>query len=110
RTRLAGSAAPVLELAEQGFYEVRPLEGPSPARVVAVNLDVSESDLSTMDPEELAVSVGGITSAATIARDVELSLEERERRQTLWWFLLAAALLLLAGETVLSNRLSRAAR
>ena len=110
RTRLGGNSTPVLELSEQGFYEVRPASGPGSPRVVAVNLDVTESDLSAMDPEELAVSVGGITSAATVAREAEATLEERERRQALWWFLLATALLLLAAETVISNRLSRAAR
>jgi hypothetical protein len=30
-----------------------------------------------------------------------------ERRQGFWWYLLAAVLLLLAGETLLSNQLSR---
>jgi hypothetical protein len=35
---------------------------------------------------------------------------ERERRQTLWWYVLVVALLLLAVESLLSNRMSRAAR
>ena len=34
---------------------------------------------------------------------------ELERRQSLWWYLLIGVFLLLAGETVFSNRLSRAA-
>ncbi|MGH7718427.1 MAG: hypothetical protein ACREON_06245, partial [Gemmatimonadaceae bacterium] len=107
----AGAGGSV-ELSEQGFYEVRPLEqsgGPAP-RAVAVNLDVSESDLTAMDPDELAVAVGGAPAAASAAPNVAVAAEDRERRQHFWWFLLAAALLLLAAETVVSNRLSRATR
>ena len=33
-----------------------------------------------------------------------------EKRQRLWWYLLAGALALLGVETVVSNRLSKAAR
>ncbi|MEJ7811887.1 MAG: BatA and WFA domain-containing protein [Gemmatimonadaceae bacterium] len=109
RTRLGGrSAARTLVLAEQGFYELRRSdEDGHPSRVVAVNLDLAESDLSTMDPQELIGAVTARADSATAAGpDAELTVEERERRQAIWWYLLAAALLLLAAETAFSNRLS----
>ncbi len=101
-----------LTLEEQGFYEIRPLDGGNrPVGIVAVNLDIAESDLTALDPEELAGSVtfggsGGVEEhlAAT------LTPVERERRQGLWWYLLVAVLLLLVAETVISNRVSKASR
>ena len=99
-----------IALKEQGFYEVRrPGEGPGTARVVAANLDLSETDLTPMDPQEFAAALrppargaaggGGEPETVTAA--------ERERRQAIWWYLLLGAALLLVTETVLSNRLSR---
>jgi hypothetical protein len=35
--------------------------------------------------------------------------QDQERRQRIWWYLLLVAVLILGGETLLSNRLSRAA-
>jgi hypothetical protein len=43
------------------------------------------------------------------AEAAELRPADLERRQAIWWYLLVAGVLLLAGETWLSNRLSRAA-
>ena len=109
-----GTGAPsrFLILEEQGFYELRPL-GSSAARPqsLAVNLDFTESDLSALDPEELAAAIvprGAGAGAGTLAE--ELGPEDYERRQSVWWYLLVGAFLLLAAETALSNRLSRAAR
>ena len=34
--------------------------------------------------------------------------QDQERRQRLWWYLLLVAVLVMAGETAVSNRLSRA--
>ena len=105
----AGDSSRPLELLEQGFYELRPLGEPSSQpHIVAVNLDISESDLSSLDAEELAASVASRKAGRPQATAVEeLTPEEQERRQTLWWYLLGGALLALAAETVLSNRLSR---
>jgi hypothetical protein len=76
-----------------------------------VNLDMAESDLSRLDPQEL---VAAVTPTGANARPAGIGTpptpEEQERRQTLWWYLLVGALLLLGAETILSNRLSRAAR
>ncbi len=104
-----------LELKEQGFYEVRP-PGTNPDRpfTVAVNVDVTESELEAMDPAELAAAVapretgvqlgiGGETLSA------EMQARNQERRQSLWRFLMVAALVLLLTETAISNWISRAA-
>ena len=104
----------LLELSRPGFYQIRRASGGAgsqPVYTVAVNLDVSESDLATVDPTEVA---GAVVSEAETGRPVGadvaelLTPTERERRQGLWWYLLAAALLLLLIESVLSNMRGRA--
>jgi hypothetical protein len=96
-----------LELTAPGYYELRRLEGGGWSRVAAVNFDPSESDLASLDPEEV---VGAVTreQRARAARGGEpaLTTEEHESRQALWRWLLVAAFAFLALETVLSNRLS----
>jgi hypothetical protein len=96
-----------LELTAPGYYEVRPLEGGPWSRVAAVNFDASESDLASLDPEEMA---GAVTheQGADVARRGEavLTTEEHESRQALWRWLLVAAGLFLAAETLLSGRLT----
>ena len=104
-----------LELAEQGFYEVRP-PGTDPERVfaVAVNVDVTESELEAMDPTELAGAVasrdtGGEMGAGGEVLTPEMQARNQERRQSLWRLLMVAALVLLLMETAISNWISRAA-
>ena len=100
-----------ITLAEQGYYEIhdasttegRPL-------TLAVNIDLAEADLDTVDPVELASSVTGRvaqerTDVAASSR--EIGPEDVERRQRAWWYLLVAAALFFVAETVVSNRLSR---
>jgi len=103
----------LLELNEQGVYEVRPT-GATTGRPesIAVNLDPPESDLAPLDPGELVATVTGHATAAMSepAAAQEMTREEAERRQSLWWYLLMAGLLLLAVETVISNHLSRTER
>jgi hypothetical protein len=102
----------VVELTEQGFFEIRQLEvGDVPPTYVAVNLDPEESDLSALDADEFMGAVTPIQEqggAASRART--LTVQERERRQQLWWYLLIGAMLILVMETAISNRLSRVAR
>jgi len=111
-TQAAGGSG-LLELNEQGVYEVRSagVSGKRP-EAIAVNLDPPESDLTPLDPRELVAAVTGhaTPSARQPTAPPEVSAvdaREAERRQAIWWYLLLAGLLMLAAETVISNRLSR---
>jgi len=102
-----------LTLDDRGFYVVRP-PGTEPERpfTVAVNVDLAESSLARLDPEELVAQVAGPPAdpeAGPSFEAVELRREDLERRQSLWRYLLVAALALLVLETVLSNWVSRRA-
>ncbi len=112
RTRLhANGPDHLAELDEAGFYELRDAATAiGSGRPIAVNVDPAESDLSHLDPRELiaAVTSRGVDAARTSVAATS-SPEDLERRQRIWWYLLSGALLLMAAETVVSNRLSRAA-
>src|SRR5262245_23111774 len=105
----AQSASGLVELNEQGIYEVRTTAASARPEPIAVNLDSAESDLTPLDPRELVASVTGHATPTTAepAASQEMTREEAERRQSLWWYLLLAGLLLLATETAIANRLSR---
>jgi hypothetical protein len=113
RINIPASEPGLVELAEQGVYEIRAAGNTTgrPDRI-AVNLDPTESDLSPMDPTELVAAVTGRAAdpAAQTASAADISVEEVEKQQGLWWYLLFAGLLLLAAEMVVSNLLSRAER
>lgn len=109
-------------LDEAGFYAFRE-RGAEPGRhfSVAVNVDVTEGDLTAIDPQELLARLTGSTegrspvaaladgaderTSGSSAGVSELRRADQERRQSLWRWLLFAALALLAAETVLSNRM-----
>jgi Aerotolerance regulator N-terminal/von Willebrand factor type A domain len=97
-----------LELGEQGFYDVRTQgAGADSATVLASNVDLSESDLTALDPRELLASVSGHADGRTTGfNDARPTDEAQAQAQRLWWYLLVAGGLLLAGETLLANRLS----
>ncbi|MEE2962979.1 MAG: BatA domain-containing protein [Acidobacteriota bacterium] len=97
-------------LKEQGFYEIRDTDaGDTDPVLVAVNVDLAESNLEQVDPQELvAIVTGRAAGDRAIGEEREMRPEDLERRQTLWWYLLVGALGFLATETVMSNRLSRA--
>ena len=99
------------ELNEAGFYELRDAATAiGSGRPIAVNVDPAESNLSHLDPQELIAAVTSRTpDAARASAAATASPEDLERRQRIWWYLLLGALLLMATETVVSNRLSRAA-
>ena len=98
-----------IDLTEQGFYEIRDTDAADSASVVvAVNVDLAESNLERVDPQELvAAATGRAAGDRSVTTRREVRPEDLERRQTLWWYLLIGALGFLASETVVSNRLSR---
>ncbi|UCC81488.1 MAG: BatA and WFA domain-containing protein [Gemmatimonadota bacterium] len=101
-----GEEPAMVRLEEAGFHELRPAgDGERWSITAAANLDPSESDLTPLDPEELAAAVTaqGESGEANLEA-VVLSPEERERRQGLWWYLLVGAAGLLLAETLISNR------
>jgi Aerotolerance regulator N-terminal/von Willebrand factor type A domain len=110
RTTQRANSPGLLELTEQGVYEVR-AGGTATGRplAIAVNIDPAEADLAPVDPAELVAAVTGRATAetATAPAPEPLSREDAEKRQALWWYLLFAGVLLLAAETVISNRLSQ---
>lgn len=105
---LDGDGPEVLELAEQGFYEFRAQgrDGEPPV-VVASNVNLAESDLSAVDPQELVAAAvgraGGQNAAGPAAPPTD---EAQESAQRVWWYLLFAGLVLLGVETVVANRLT----
>ncbi|MEP6592324.1 MAG: BatA domain-containing protein, partial [Acidobacteriota bacterium] len=92
RVALDGEGPDVLELQEQGFYEIRAQgRDAAAAMVVASNVDLSESDLSPMEAADVVAGATGraggsaAQSIAAVATD-----QEHERNQRLWWYLLFA--------------------
>jgi hypothetical protein len=110
RVALDGEGPDVLELSEQGFYEVRGQgRDAAPAVTVASNLDLSESDLSPMDPQDvIAGATGRAGGAVEAGANATATDQEQERNQRIWWYLLFAGVVILAAETFIGNRLSRA--
>ena len=109
-----GVRAGFLTMAEQGLYEIHDATTTSESPLtLAVNVDLAESDLTAIDPDELASSVTGRAAGdrpeadAGVAR--EFTSEDLEQRQGVWWYLLIGAFLLFVAETIVSNRLSRTA-
>jgi hypothetical protein len=108
RLPLDDEGTDVLELTEQGFYEVRGDANQADA-IVAANVDPAEADLTPMDPNEIrAAAVGGESESATGPTGVPLTPEAREKNQRLWWYLLVLGILLLGADTLLSNRMAKA--
>ena len=100
----------LLSLSEQGFYELRQAgrgSGTAEAMALASNLDLTESDLAKLDPEELVASVTFRELSDNAAPGAGETVADQEGRQGYWWYLLVAAFILLVTETILSNRLSR---
>jgi aerotolerance regulator-like protein/VWA domain-containing protein len=107
-----GAGPRYLPLEDHGFYTVRqPGSNPDRPFVMAVNVDLEESNLSRMDTDELAlqieVSPAARGAGPTFGETVELQRADQERRQQLWRWLLFAALGLFVLETAISNWVSR---
>ena len=110
----AGDGPRYLLLEERGFYMVRP-PGSDPDRpfVIAVNVELEESNLARIDVEELVAQVGTATvgpeDGSDFAQATEMRMVDQERRQSLWRWVLLAAFSLFVSETLLSNWVSRKA-
>jgi hypothetical protein len=93
----------LLTLDREGFYEIE-IDGED-TRVLAANLESIESDLTTLDPVELAAKISP-REVETFTSGVSepASAEQSERAQGLWRYFAVALVLLLIGETFLSNR------
>ncbi|MDR0787228.1 MAG: BatA and WFA domain-containing protein [Gemmatimonadota bacterium] len=94
-----------LELTETGFYELRDARGGQQLAAYAVNVDISESELSSFDPEEMQTALVAAAQAAPSSSELSgLSITERERIQGGWWYLILGVFTLLLAETFFSNR------
>ena len=109
RVPLPDEEADVLELAEQGFYEVRGAATGSVPTVSASNIDPAEGDLTPMDdPADIAAAAIGEDGASDRSSGGEAQTPEtQENNQRLWQYALFAGVLLLGVDTVLSNRLAK---
>ena len=108
RLPLDDEGTDVLELTEQGFYEIRG-DANQADGIVAANVDPAEADLTPMDPREItAAAVGAEDGTAGPQAGVPLTPEAKEKNQRLWWYLLVAGILLLGADTLLSNRMAKA--
>jgi hypothetical protein len=108
RIPLGDEGGDVMELGEQGFYELRGDRNQAEA-VVAVNVDPAEADLTPMDPKDIAAATAaGPSGSGGEGGGVPLTPESREKNQRLWWYLLCLGILLLGADTLLSNRMAKA--
>jgi hypothetical protein len=109
RLPLEDEGSDVMELTEQGFYELRSSRSEGEVAVVASNVDPAESDLTPMDPKDIvAAAVGSPSDAEAGGGNVPLTPEAQEKNQRLWWYMLIAGIVLLGTDTFLSNRLAKA--
>jgi Mg-chelatase subunit ChlD len=109
RVAIDEEGAEVIELTEQGFYELRAQSADAVNAVVASNVDTAESDLTAMDPKEIvaaATSTGGTGRPGETA-GLPPTPEVQERSQRLWWYVLFVGILLLGADTLISNRMSK---
>jgi hypothetical protein len=106
RVPLQDEGSDVMELTEQGFYELRARD--KDVVVVSANVDSAESDLTTIDPKLITAAVAGnLDPAGGKGSGTPLTPEAQERSQRLWWYLLVAGMLLLGADTLMSNRLAK---
>ncbi len=106
RSPLGDEGEGVLEVREQGFYEIR--GAASDVTVVAGNVDPAEGDLTPMDPQDIVAAAAGGSAETARAAAVPQGPEAQERNQRIWWYLLCAGVVLLGVDTALSNRTAKA--
>ena len=110
RLPLQDEGSDVLELTEQGFYEVRSAGGAaSDVAVIASNVDPAEGDLTPMDIRRTSRSRRPHRPVQRApGSSAPMTPEAQERNQRLWWYLLCAGALVLGAETLMSNRMAKA--
>jgi hypothetical protein len=96
-----------VELDQPGFFQVETRRREA-TRLIAVNVDRNESDLTAWNPDELKAAITGSDTLNLVAPTETLTATEREASQRVWWFLLVAAGALLLTEIVVANRMSLA--
>ena len=108
RVTLDGEGPDVLELTEQGFYEVRAQgRDAAPPMTVASNIDLSESDLTPMDPQELKAGVLGRVEGAAAAGTNVVATDLGGSATARLVVFLFAGVVILGVETLVGNRISR---
>jgi len=107
RLPLEDEGSDVMELTEQGFYEVRSAKANSDVVVIASNVDPAEADLTPINPADIVAAAAGGSASAASAAAVPMTPEAQEKNQRMWWYLLCAGIVLLGTDTFLSNRLAR---
>jgi hypothetical protein len=108
RMPIVDEGSDAVELTEQGFYEVRNGRNDSDVGVIAANVDPAESDLTPMDPREIAAALTPDNTTTAAQQGVPQTPEQQEHNQRLWWYLLCGGVVLLGLDTLLSNRLAKA--
>jgi hypothetical protein len=101
-----GQYVALLERSEEaGFYTAR-VSVQAPGTSIAVNVDTRESDVATMDGEELRQSLAdtGVNVVADAGELVD-SIELARTGRSAWRFFLLAALILLLAESLFADRL-----
>jgi hypothetical protein len=108
RIGLDAEGVDVLELTEQGFYEIRAQgKDADPAIVVASNVDLAESDMTALDPKEVvAAAIGRAGGSGASGAETPPTDEAQEGVQRVWWYLLFAGVLLMGAETIVANRVT----
>ena len=72
---------------------------------MASNVDLAESDMTAIDPEEVVAGARAERAACRPRAKAPPTDQAQESAQRVWWYLLFAGVLLLGVETVVGNRL-----
>lgn len=100
-----------VEVGEPGFYELREGRDGRVLSAVAANVDLTESDPTTVEPTEVGVAVTGApTDGGPAGEPLVVPDAVQEQAQRIWWYLLFAGILLLIAESWLARRLTPARR
>jgi len=111
RRRVELSGGPLaVSLEEAGVYQVRaPGVGGDLLASLAANPDPGESDLTGLDPADLATAVGAPPGSAVPLVDGDPFVPPEHPGSRLWWLLAAAAALIMVSENVVAARIARRA-